>query len=131
DCINELTTLFDDSGPGDLVLVYVSGHGTRMVETTGEFFFAARDSDLTCMSETGLGASWVNDHLELCGAAQKVVILDTCYSGGFALGLRTTDAKETALPATAPPLVTRGVYVLSSSGVAEPSYAGVSGPDGP
>ncbi|MDG4803398.1 AAA domain-containing protein [Micromonospora sp. WMMD980] len=119
----------EDAGPGDLVLLYISGHGTRLRHSSGEFFFVARDTDHDRLEETAVSASFVNEQLEACRAPQKVTIIDACESGGFAVGLRTRDAKGSSSEQA--PLQSRGVYVLSSSGVGEASYSGPTTDAGP
>ena len=116
----------DDAGPGDLALVYVSGHGVRLKRSDGEFFFAAKDTMFDQPTDTGVSASFVNEQLEACRSPHKIMIIDACESGGFAVGLRTRDAKASR----AAPLQTRGVYVLSSSGPGEASYSGAPSPSG-
>jgi hypothetical protein len=120
----------DDAGPDDLALLYVSGHGTRLSASTGEFFFAASDTDIDQVSETAVSAGYVNDLLESCRAPQKVAVLDCCQSGGFAVGFRTRDAKGTTPAGQPAALTTRGVYILSSSGAGESSYSGTPSADG-
>jgi hypothetical protein len=115
-----IAEFLDDAGPDDLVLLYVTGHGSRLAATTGEFHFVARDTDADCIEDTAMSAGFVNEQLEACRARQKVTIIDACESGGFAVGYRTRDAKGPR-PAL---LQSRGVYVLSSSGPGEASYAG-------
>ena len=117
----------------ELAFLYISGHGARLVESGGEFFFIATDSDVDDLSGTGVSASFVNERLESCLARQKVAVLDCCHSGGFALGLRTVDgpAKSTAPARAGIPLDARGVYVLSSSAVEEASFGGGGSVDAP
>ncbi len=118
------------AGPDDLALLYVSGHGVRDVAGTGEFFFITHDSDHANVgAHTTVSATFVNDQLESCRAPQKIAVLDCCLSGGFALGFRTREAKSGG-SASAAPLTSRGVYVLSSSGPGENSYAGPVGAHG-
>ncbi|MGY0236554.1 caspase, EACC1-associated type [Longispora urticae] len=113
----------------ELAVLYVSGHGTRLSQTTGEFQFIATDTDFDRIAETSVSAGFVNDQLLECRAPQKVVLLDCCLSGGFALGFQTQDTKSAS--ATAAPLNSRGVYVLSSSGPGELSYGGGMTSTGP
>lgn len=117
----------------ELALLYISGHGARLVESGGEFFFIATDSDIDDLSGTGVSASFVNERLESCLGRQKVAVLDCCHSGGFALGFRTVDgpAKSTAPARAGIPLTARGVYVLSSSAVEEASFGGGGSADAP
>ncbi|WP_050997070.1 MULTISPECIES: caspase, EACC1-associated type [Frankia] len=131
---DEMRLAIDDflgsAGPDDLALLYVSGHGVRDVAGTGEFFFITHDSDHANVgAQTTVSATFVNDQLESCRAPQKIAILDCCLSGGFAMGFRTQEAKSGG-SASAAPLTSRGVYVLSSSGPGENSYAGPVGAHG-
>lgn len=48
----------DGCAEDELALVYISGHGARLVEFGGEFFFIATDSDVDDLARTGLGASF-------------------------------------------------------------------------
>ena len=40
----------------ELALLYISGHGTRLLQTTGEFYFVAADTDHERISQTGVSA---------------------------------------------------------------------------
>ncbi|MGW2084627.1 caspase family protein [Streptomyces sp. NPDC001880] len=116
----------------ELALVYVSGHGVRTVRDGGEFHFVAKDTDSDRMAATGVSAGFLNDALEECVAPQKIVMIDCCRSGGFAMGLRTSDRRpESSVSKSGeqPPLTSRGVYVLSSSRAGEDSYADAGGGD--
>ena len=84
------------------------------------------------MAATGVSAGFLNDALEECVAPQKIVMIDCCRSGGFAVGLRTSDRQgdgSVAKSGERPPLTSRGVYVLSSSRAGEDSYADAGGGD--
>ena len=114
----------------ELALVYVSGHGMRTVRDGGEFHFIAKDTDYDRVASTGVSAGFLNDALEECVAPQKTVMIDCCRSGGFAVGLRTSDRppdSSVAKSGERPPLTSRGVYVLSSSRAGEDSYADAGG----
>lgn len=111
------------AGQREQVLLYVSGHGT----TTTEFYFAATDTHPEHLADTAISASFVNEQLQLCHAAQKIAVFDCCESGGFTTGF-TTHAPKAA--GSAPILRSRGVYVLSSSSASEKSYGGGAAPDG-
>ncbi|WP_280276690.1 caspase, EACC1-associated type [Nocardia wallacei] len=132
----EIATFLAACEEDELALLYVSGHGERLVQTNGEFHFVATDTDFDRIADTGVSAGFINDQLELCVAPQKVVMIDSCLSGGFALGLRTADS-EPALPTAKgrsdrrSPLESSGVYVLSSSRASEVSRAGRGTPEGP
>ncbi|WP_280252446.1 AAA domain-containing protein [Nocardia abscessus] len=123
---NEIGDFLEGCDEDELALVYISGHGTRLAQSTGEFQFIATDSDFDNVAATAVGAGFVNTQLEQCVAPQKLLMIDCCRSGGFALGLRTEDrtAKGINEPRERPPVEGRGVFVLSSSRASEDSFAG-------
>ncbi|WP_370592583.1 caspase family protein [Streptomyces ardesiacus] len=86
--IGEFLTACDED---ELALLYISGHGARRVREGGEFYVVARDTDFDRAAETGVSAGFFDELLEQCVAPQKVVMIDCCRSGGFAVGLRTSD----------------------------------------
>ncbi|MCR3740351.1 Caspase domain-containing protein [Actinomadura glauciflava] len=131
DMRHEIAEFLDGCDEDEFALLYVSGHGTRLVQSGGEFHFIAKDTDFDRIAETAVGAGFVNELLEVCVAPQKVVMIDCCRSGGFAVGLRTTDGQRpgTAKSGEEPLLSSRGVYVLSSSRAGQDSYAPVPAGD--
>ncbi|SOB89032.1 caspase, EACC1-associated type [Streptomyces sp. 1331.2] len=123
----EISEFLESCDQDELALLYVSGHGTRLsARAGGEFHFVAKDTDHDRVAATAVGAGFVNERLESCWARQKVVMIDCCQSGGFAVGLRTTDqpSAPAAKSGADSPLRSHGVYVLSSSRVGEDSYGG-------
>ncbi|MEV7008938.1 AAA domain-containing protein [Streptosporangium sp. NPDC051022] len=129
----EIAEFLEGCEQNELALLYITGHGTRLAQSTGEFFFVAADTDFDRIAETGVGAGFVNERLEECWAPQKVAVLDCCRSGGFALGWRTGDGKPQAAAKSAEPapLSSRGVYVIASSRAGEDSYSGADTSAGP
>ncbi|MGW3473301.1 caspase, EACC1-associated type [Saccharopolyspora sp. NPDC000995] len=128
----EISEFLEGCGDDVLALLYITGHGTRLLDTTGEFYFAASDTDPDRLAQTGVSAGFVNERLEECWAPHKVAMLDCCLSGGFTLGFRTDDrVRGTAKSSASAPLNSRGVYVLASSGAREVSFSGVDSADGP
>lgn len=120
---------FQESREDELAVLYFSGHGTRAIDANGEFHFIATDTDTRRLEHTAVRAHYVNDQLDQCPAAQKVVIIDSCLSGGFATGFRTSDPTPKGAANGDPvrqisPLESRGVYVVSSSRAGERSFAG-------
>ena len=113
--------------PSDFVVLYISGHGERARRTDGELHFLASDSDPTRLADASVPASFINEQLEACRARQKVAIFDCCMSGGYALGLRTRDAKSAAPQDQRGQdglIDTEGVYIMCSSRLSESSFAG-------
>ncbi|MEZ0114698.1 RecA/RadA recombinase [Catenulispora sp. EB89] len=135
-CLNDLTAqelrqavhnFLADSERDEQCLIYISSHGVREAATS-EFQFVARDTVPHDLARTAVPASFLNDRLTLCRARERVVILDCCYSGGFAVGLRTKGEQPSApgpdQPRDVRPLETNGVVVISSSQASAASYTG-------
>ena len=85
--------LFANRVKEDLVLLYFSGHG--VVDEGGEFYFASRS---TCKDQgrlvppTAVAAQTVRNWLEQSRSQRKVIILDSCFSGAFAKGVKAKDS---------------------------------------
>ncbi|UUU29755.1 hypothetical protein JIX56_07565 [Streptomyces sp. CA-210063] len=78
----------------ELALVYVSGHGARLVRDCGEFhfIFIATDTDFDRIAETGVSAGFVSERAgAVLGRAEGIAMIDCCRSGGFAVGLRASE----------------------------------------
>lgn len=123
----DIASFLGSARADELILVYITGHGLRYLES-GEFYFAAVDTRLGDPAASGMSAGFFNEELEGCQAAQKVAILDCCYSASTAVGFRSSVAKSAApahpVEGAASPIKSRGVYVLASSGAGETSAAG-------
>jgi hypothetical protein len=111
--------------PDDLGFLYMSGHGARLKSSTGEFLFLTPDtvSAAELDGRTAVSATFLDERLVSCRANRKVVVLDACFSGGYALSFRTTDSKAAGSKEGAL-LCSRGCYILSSSTLEQASYAG-------
>ncbi|HEY1823004.1 MAG TPA: caspase family protein, partial [Trebonia sp.] len=99
----------------ETVVVYLSCHAIR---DRTRLYFAATDTWLRYPQRSALPASVVLGELDLCGAGNRVLILDCCFSGGFA------EEKNEFDLATELGLAGRGIAVLSGSRVREYSYEG-------
>src|SRR5487761_466429 len=100
---------------GDTVLLYLSCHAIR---DRARLYFAATDTWLRYPQRSALPAAVVLSELDRCGAGNRLLILDCCFSGGFAEEKGELDvAAELALDG-------RGVAVLSGSRAREYSYEG-------
>ena len=88
-----ICTLFDNRQKNDLVLLYFSGHG--VVDDGGEFYFTSRftrKEQGKLVSSTALEARSVRDWMEKSRSQHKVIILDSCFSGAFAKGVKAKDS---------------------------------------
>ncbi|MFT7835405.1 TCP-1/cpn60 chaperonin family protein [Saccharothrix sp. BKS2] len=72
--------------PDDLVLLYFSCHG--LVSPSGRLYFAAADTVQDRPAGTAIPRSFLNEQLEDCRAAGRVLVLDCCFSGAFVEGFK-------------------------------------------
>jgi WD domain, G-beta repeat len=99
----------------ETVVLYLACHAIR---DRARLYFAATDTWLRYPQRSALPASAVMGELDLCGAGNRVLILDCCFSGGFAEEKGELDlAEELGLHG-------RGIALLSGSRAREYSYEG-------
>ncbi len=79
-----ISDLFKPRRPGDLALLYFSGHG--VLDSHGELYLAAADTEADQLDATGIPAAYVNRCMSNSRAGQQVLILDCCHSGAFSEG---------------------------------------------
>ncbi|MFY1690361.1 chaperonin GroEL [Plantactinospora sp. WMMB782] len=102
----EVEDLLTDRVNDDLVLLYFSCHG--IVDPFHRLYFAAANTVRTRPASTAISRSFVNEQLEACRAAAKVLVLDCCFAGAFAEGFKS--APQGALEGQ----VGRGYVVISA-----------------
>jgi uncharacterized caspase-like protein len=78
--------LFAGKLPDDLLLLYFSGHGVR--DDQGQLYLAARDTERSLLSATGIPAEFVSSQMSASRSRRQVLILDCCNSGAFARGTK-------------------------------------------
>ena len=81
---NSLKEIVDSAQSGDTILFYFSGHGI-LEPTTQKVYLCLADTQKKQLTTTGLP---LNDILRLlgnCQAAQQLIWLDACHSGGMTL----------------------------------------------
>jgi tetratricopeptide (TPR) repeat protein len=79
------------AAPDDLVVVYVSSHGSPANDDTGVNFLVAHDTDKNSLVSTGIPLQWLSKMIqEQVHSNRVVLILDVCHSaaatGGKSLG---------------------------------------------
>ncbi len=81
---------------GDLVLVYVSTHGTpKGKDQAGHNYIVAYDTDPTKLFATGVDMDLLNKRIkEGVHTDRALVIMDTCYSGAGVPGARALNAAD-------------------------------------
>jgi chaperonin GroEL len=86
----EIEDLLADRTNDDLVLIYFSCHG--IVDPFHRLYFAASNTLRTRPASTAISRSFLNEQLEACRAAAKVLVLDCCFAGAFAEGFKGAPA---------------------------------------
>jgi WD40 repeat protein len=75
-----LTRIERDAQPGDMVALFVSGHGFHLGES---YYFAPSDVILSDIQRTGLRWADLMDRLARLKCEDVILLLDHCYSGGI------------------------------------------------
>jgi WD40 repeat protein len=68
-----------ESGPDDIVILSLSGHG--LLDEELDFYFATHDMDFSHPALRGLPFHLVEDLLDSIPARKKVLLIDACHSG--------------------------------------------------
>src|ERR1700722_4932526 len=74
---------FNSRRGDDLAMLYFAGHGVK--DDRGRLYLAMANTKLTNLEFTGLDGSLVSRAVDHSVAQHKVLILDCCYSGAFAV----------------------------------------------
>src|SRR5215216_5205954 len=72
--------------PGDLVLLYFSGHG--VLDDRGRLYLALKDTQVNLLKATSIPSSFVADEMDSCRSKRQILILDCCHSGAFERGVK-------------------------------------------
>ena len=123
-----IETLFFNRQKDDLVLLYFSGHGIK--DGIGRLYLATRQTRINTKGElvrtTAVAASLIHDVMENSRSRRQVIILDCCFSGAFAEGMRAKDDGsldiKNQLVETQKPQSVEGRAVLTSSTATQYSF---------
>jgi hypothetical protein len=126
----EIESFYANKEPDDLLLLYFSGHGFRdegdrqLLLSTRQSTRVSKNGQSRVQRATTLPASLVRRHMEESLSRRQVVILDCCFSGFFAEGMKAKDAGTLEIEAM---LGGKGRAVLTSSDAIETSRAPTDG----
>ncbi|MBP5976559.1 GUN4 domain-containing protein [Brasilonema sp. CT11] len=123
-----IEALFFNRQKDDLVLVYFSGHGIK--DDIGRLYLATRQTRKNTKGElirtTAVAASLIHDVMENSRSRRQVIILDCCFSGAFASGMKAKDDGsldlKNQLAETKKPQEVEGRAVLTSSTAVQYSF---------
>lgn len=126
--LKALQRLFNRAGEEDLLVVYVSSHGSpRQGELglQGVGYIVTYDTDLDDLFVGALEFQNFSEKISLIKARRKVTFLDTCYSGqALRSGEKNLSITALGVSADTARLFTsaEGSYLITSSGSAERSW---------
>lgn len=106
----------------DTILLYFSGHG--LLSADGELYFAASNTRLSRLEDTGLGAERLARQIGRCRAKKILLILDSCFSGAFPGSIA-----KGAVDVNFGELQGAGTIVLTASNSTEYAYEGKGAAD--
>ncbi|MCA9935848.1 MAG: caspase family protein [Anaerolineales bacterium] len=79
-----IEAFFAKQEPGDLALLYFSGHGIK--DDKGRLYFASGDTQMGLLRATSIPATLVNEIMQESRSKKQILILDCCFSGAFSKG---------------------------------------------
>jgi len=88
----QIEDLFAESRPDDVLLLHFSGHGLKSV--SGELFFAASNTRPNRLRATAVSADFVRLCMRDSRSRSIVLLLDCCYGGAFAQGVKVRAAGD-------------------------------------
>jgi ABC-type branched-subunit amino acid transport system substrate-binding protein len=86
----QIEMLFADHKRDDLLLLHFSCHG--VLDPRGQLYLVAADTEKERLDTTAISARWVRELMDHSRSQRIVLLLDCCYSGAFATGLRRGSA---------------------------------------
>lgn len=107
---------FKDRELSDQLLLYFSCHGIK--DERGRLYFASINTKPNRLASTAIPSEFVAEQMQDCAARRIILILDCCYSGAFARGLRHRTGDNVDLDA----LAGRGRAILFASSAMEYAF---------
>lgn len=88
----QIEDLFSESRADDVLLLHFSGHGLK--SESGELFFAASNTRPNRLGSTAVSADFVQRCMRDARSRSVVLLLDCCYGGAFAQGVKVRAAGD-------------------------------------
>jgi hypothetical protein len=121
----QIEELFSESRPDDVLLLHFSGHGLK--SESGELFFAASNTRPNRLGSTAVSADFVQRCIQASRSRSVVLLLDCCYGGAFAQGVKVRAAGDVNVLDSFPQERTgggRGRAVITASSAMEYAFEG-------
>jgi Caspase domain len=115
----KLSTFFTTAGREDLLVLHVACHGVK--DEDGNLYFAATDTESAELLATAVQAEYVERLMQRSPSRRIVLLLDCCYSGAFARGMRARGDPNVQVLER---LTGRGRAVLTASSAMEYAWEG-------
>jgi hypothetical protein len=84
--LDEASALLEQSGPDDVVVLFVAGHGTYTRGDDPAYYFMTHATDPGDLERTGIPFDRLEGLLDGIGARRKLFLMDTCQSGELDVG---------------------------------------------
>ena len=81
-----IAAFFSDRARDSLLLLHFSCHGLK--DDSGQLYFAAADTEVAHLDATAIPAEFVSRQMARSRSNNVLMLLDCCYSGAIARGLR-------------------------------------------
>ncbi|MFI9384931.1 caspase domain-containing protein [Kutzneria sp. NPDC052558] len=117
---SRIEDFFADRRPGDVLLLHLSCHGLK--GEAGDLYFTARDTRPQRLASSAISADFVQQCLRLSRSRSIVLLLDCCYGGAFAKGVRVRAAGDIPVMDSFP--TGRGRAVITASSAMEFAFEG-------
>ena len=121
----QIEEVFSESRPDDVLLLHFSGHGLK--SESGELFFAASNTRPDRLGSTAVSADFVQRCMRASRSRSVVLLLDCCYGGAFAQGVRVRAAGDVNVLDSFPHERSgggRGTAVITASSAMEYAFEG-------
>ncbi len=121
----QIEEVFSESRPDDVLLLHFSGHGLK--SESGELFFAAANTRPNRLGSTAVSADFVQRQMRTSRSRSVVLLLDCCYGGAFAQGVKVRAAGDANVLDSFPQGKTgggRGRAVITASSAMEFAFEG-------
>jgi len=117
---SRIEDFFADRRPSDVLLLHLSCHGLK--GEAGDLYFTARDTRPQRLASTAISADFVQQCLRMSRSRCIVVLLDCCYGGAFAKGVRVRAGGDIPVMDSFP--TGRGRAVITASSAMEFAFEG-------